>query len=81
MKQWDLDEFLEFVEEYLHDNGDCAQWIEQPFKDYDGIDIAVISVMQYEPPLVCRRVVGSNVRPLFRRCSRLDSSSPQLLAA
>ena len=48
MKQWDLDEFLEFVEEYLHDNGDCTQWIEQPFKDYDGIDIAVISVMQYQ---------------------------------
>ena len=24
MKQRDLDEFLEFVEEYIFDNGDCA---------------------------------------------------------
>ena len=37
--------------------------------------------MDTEPPRVCRRVVGSNVRQLFQRRSRLGKSSPLLLVA
>ncbi|WP_441351437.1 DDE-type integrase/transposase/recombinase [Sulfitobacter sp. BSw21498] len=36
---------------------------------------------QFEPPLVCRRAFGSNVRLLFHLGSRLHRTSPLLHAA
>lgn len=52
-----------------------------------GVPVALVSIVdfdndrQFEPPRVYRRVIGSNVRPLFQRCSRLHRTSPLLLAA